>query len=110
MHNPPQTADQDMNTYLARFDARHANDTYTCGPRTPLARLLAAYNRYLDETITATDGIPDLLGFEEWKASRTTVVPPTPEYRTQGNTLRPRLREPRESISFKVNPGNRPGY
>ncbi|QDN94953.1 hypothetical protein FNV58_01075 (plasmid) [Streptomyces sp. RLB1-9] len=86
----------DMDEYLAGFDARHANDTYTTPdsyiaacPRPALARLIAAYSRYLDEGIAATDGHFIPLDFEAWKASRTTELPPTEAW----DTLPPRPKD-----------------
>jgi hypothetical protein len=80
------TGAAEMDEYLAGYDARHAADTYTTGTapgtRPALARLLTAYNRYIDQETASTDGPLALLTFEDWKASRTTVLEPTPEYRT----------------------------
>jgi hypothetical protein len=109
--------DAEMDEYLAGFDARHASDTYTTPdsymaacPRPALARLIAAYSRYLDEGIAATDGHFTPLDFETWKASRSSSLARSAVYRTQGSTLRPRLRQAKEAIPFKVDPANRPRH
>jgi hypothetical protein len=101
--------DAEMDEYLAGFDTRHASDTYTTPdsymaacPHPALARLIAAYSRYLDEGIAATDGHFVPLDFEAWKASRTTTLPPTPEYRT----LPPQPKD-RHTSNERSRPNNR---
>lgn len=106
--------DDGMDAYLADFDARHANDdvetpTVIGGKSDPvLTKIIADYDRrnpvatyktplhkayvqYINDGLADTDGRFAPLSFEEWKLAQTVYLPTTPDYRTQGATIRPKV-------------------